>query len=71
MIFLGTYLREINFGDSRSAKFAIMTILYFLKTQIYQITKILSPLKLHKMAFLELLDSPKLISRKIRMTEKS
>ena len=65
-------LREINFGKSRSAKSTILThldalnfvfnqFLHFLKTGIYQINKIQSP----KMAVLELLDCPKLISRKI------
>ena len=71
-------LREINFGDSRSAKYAILTnlealnfdfyeILHFLKAEIDQIHKFQSP----KMAVIELLDSPKLISRKIWMTKKS
>ena len=61
-------LREINFEDSRSAKSAISIyfeglnigsyeILHFLKAEIYQT------------AALELQASPKLISRKIRMTQ--
>ena len=47
-------LREINFGDSRSAKSAILTnsealnfdfyeIVQFLKAEIYQISQIQSP----------------------------
>ena len=48
------YLREINFGDSRSTNSAIVThlealnfgfyrFLHFLKPEIYQINKIQSP----------------------------
>ena len=73
-------LREINFWDSRSAKSVILThlealnfdfnkFLYFLKAENYQIKQVKSP-KMAKTAFLELLDSPKLISRKIWITEK-
>ena len=47
-------VREINFGDCRSAKLAVLTafrgaefgflwILHFLKVEIYQIDKIQSP----------------------------
>ena len=47
-------LREINFGDGRSAKYAILThlealnldsyeILHFLKAEIYQFTKFRAP----------------------------
>ena len=56
MIFLSLdkILREINFGDSRSAKSAILThleavnfdfyeFLHFLKAEFYQINKIQSP----------------------------
>ena len=68
-------LREISFGDCRSAKSAILTqlevlnfafyeILHFLKAEIYRINKIQIP-KIGKMTVFELLDSPKLISRKI------
>ena len=68
-------LCEINVGDARIAKSAILThsealnldlygFLHFLKTEIYQIDKIQSP-KMVKTAVLELLDPPKLISRKI------
>ena len=69
-------LCEINFGDSGSAKSAILThseavksafktFLHFLKAAIHQMNKNLEPLKMAKTADLELLDSPKLISRKI------
>ena len=68
-------LREINFGDSRNAKSAILTylevlnvdfneFLHFLKVEIYQISKTLS-LQITKIAVSDLLHSPKLISRKI------
>ena len=67
--------REINFGHSKSAKSAILPhfealnfdfyeFLQFLKAVIFQINKNQSP-KYGKMAVLELLDSQKLISRKI------
>ena len=67
-------LREIKFGDLRSTKFAILThlqalnfdvmnFLHFLKAEIYQINQLQS-LKDGNTIF-ELLDSPKLISRKI------
>ena len=66
-------LREINFGGSRSAKSAISKhlealkfhfheFLHFLKAAIYQINKIQSPKKWQKSA---VIDSPKMISRKI------
>ena len=69
-------LREIKFEDSRSAKSAIFThlealnfafceILHFLKAEINQITKF----RAAKMAVFELLDSPKLFSRKIWVKE--
>ena len=71
-------LREINFWDSRSTKSAILThleALYFdfnefwhiLKAEICLINKIQTSksLKWQKMALSQLLDSPKLISRKI------
>ena len=68
-------LREIKFGDSRSAKSGIFThlealnfdfrnFLHFLKAVIYQIDKIQSP-KMAKTAVLGLLDFPKLISHKL------
>ena len=68
-------LREINFGDFRSAKFAILTHLqalnfvfvnffHFLTAEIYQINKIQSP-EIAKKVVVEHLDSPKLFSRKI------
>ena len=68
-------LREINFGDSRSAKSAIWTHLealkfafyeffHFLNVEINRINKIQSPTN-DKKADLELLDSPTLILRKI------
>ena len=67
--------REINFEDSRSAKSAILThleslnfyfceFLHFLKAEIQPNPNFRAP-EMAKMAFLELLDSPKLISRKI------
>ena len=68
-------LREINFGDFTRAKSAILThlyvldfasyeILHFLKAEIYQLNNT-KPSKKAKTTVLELLDSPKLISRKI------
>ena len=66
-------LREINFGDSRSAKSAILTHLHVgaLIFDIYefctfksQINKIHIPKKT-KTAVLEILGAPKLISRQI------
>ena len=69
-------LREINFWDSRREKAAVSTYLEalnfnsyeflpFLKTEIYQINKNLEPQKYAKTTVLELLDSPKMILRKI------
>ena len=74
-------LREINFEESRSSKTAILGILealnfdfykflHFLKAEIIKLTKFRAP-KMAKMAFLEFLNSPNLISRKISVTEKS
>ena len=68
-------LREINFGNSRSAKSAFSThlealnfdwygFLHVLKAEIYQIDKIQMPQN-GKMTFSELLHSLKLISRNI------
>ena len=68
-------LREINFWGSRSAKSAISKhlealnldfceFLHFLKAEIDLINKFRAT-KIVNMAVLELLDSPKLISRKI------
>ena len=68
-------LREINFVGSRNAKSSISThlealnfvfyaFLHVSKAEIDQISKIQSP-KNGKNAVLELLNSPKLISRKI------
>ena len=71
-------LRENNFGDFLSAKYAILThleplnfdfheLLHFLKAEIDQnskMAKFRTP-KMAKTAVLEFLDSPKLISRKI------
>ena len=68
-------LREINVWDSRNANSAVLThlealnfdsyeFLHFLKAEIYQIHNIQSP-KIAKTAVLALLDSPKLILRKI------
>ena len=62
-------LREINFGDSRSAKCAILTcsetlnfdfyeILQFTEAEIHLINKVQSP-EIAKTVFLELLDSLK------------
>ena len=58
-------LREINFRKSRSAKSAIFTHSEGLKFGFKGICT------LSKMAVLELLNSPKLISDKICLTEKS
>ena len=69
-------LREINFEDSRSAKYAIFAIfgaVHFVhlvnfslqKVQKFIITKIQSLLTSVKMANFALLESSKLISRKI------
>ena len=74
-------LREINFGDSRSAKSAILTHLedfnvefyefsHFFEAEFYQISKIQCP-KVAQTATLELRGVPKLISRKICMIDKS
>ena len=74
-------LREIKVGESRASKIAILTnwealnftfcdFLHFLNIEVYQINKIQSP-KIIQIAVIELLDSPKLISRKIWVTEKS
>jgi len=52
-------LREIIFGNSRGAKFAILAHSQALKFDFYEAPKTA------KMAFFELLHSPKLISRKI------
>ena len=63
-------LREINFGNSRSAKFAILIQLEslnfctFLKLIFTYIIEFRAP-KIVKMAVLQLLEFPKLISRKI------
>ena len=68
-------LRGINFEDSRSEKSAILRhlealnfdfydILHFFKDTISKLAKFRAP-KMAKTAFLELLDSPKLISRKM------
>ena len=66
-------LREINFGDSRSAKSAILTHLEALDFDLTEFLHFFNlpneqnfvPLKLQKNAISELLHSPKLISRKI------
>ena len=68
-------LREINFGDSTSAKSPILAhlealkldfyeFLHFLKAEMYQLIRFRAS-KMAKIAVLELLDSPKLISHKI------
>ena len=73
-------LREINFGNSTSAKSAFLAhlvalnydlneFLHFLKAEIYQIKCRAS--KMAKTAVLELLDFPNLISRKIYVLKKS
>ena len=69
-------LREINFVSSGCAKSAILThsvalnfdiyeFLHFLKAEMYQVAIKLTKFRALKMAGLEILDSPKLISRKI------
>ena len=69
-------LREINFGDSTSTKYAILThlevqnfafydIVHLLKAEIYQINIIQGLKKGKNGSFGTLIDSPKLISRKI------
>ena len=70
-------LCEINFGDSRSAKSAILThlealnfdfygFLHFLKAEIHTFNKLRRPnIEFQKQAGLGLLDSAKLTSRKI------
>ena len=74
-------LRKINFGLSRSAKSTILThlealnfdfyeFLHFLKDEIYQTTKFTAP-EIAKTAGFTLLESPKLISRKISVIENS
>ena len=83
MIFLSLriYMKSIFGIRYTSAKSAIFTnlealdfdfyeFLHFLNYEIYQIIELQSP-KNGKMAVLELRDSPKLISCKIWMTEKS
>ena len=66
---------NINFEESRSAKSAILThlealnfdfceFLNFLEANVYPNQKFISP-KIEKMAFSELSQPPKLISRKI------
>ena len=54
-------LREINFGGSRNTKSAILTHLEALNFHFYEFL----PLKSQKKTILDLLDSPKLISRNI------
>ena len=58
--------KSIIFAHLEALKFEFDEFLHFLKTENYQNHHIQSP----KMAVLEVLDSQKLISRKIRMTEK-
>ena len=69
-------LREINFGDSKSAKYAILSQLealnfdfydfvHFLKVENYQINK-MRAFEIAKMAVFLLPQSLKLISRKIQ-----
>ena len=68
-------LREINFEDSRSAKYAFLTILETLNFDFWLILAFKSARihkksqfrasKCFKMAVFALLESPKLISRKI------
>ena len=67
MIFLTQILREINFCDSRVAKSAILTLLKVPNFDFYEFLHVLKAevSKRAKTAFLELPDSPKLISRKI------
>ena len=68
-------LREIIFWDSSNSKSAILThsealnsdfyeFVQFLEAEIYQVNKNRSP-KIAKKAILRLLDSTKLVSRKI------
>ena len=68
-------LREFNFGDSRSAKSVILThleamkldfceLLHFLEAENYKLIIFRAP-KIAKTAVFELLQPPKLISRKI------
>ena len=57
-------LREINFGESRGSEFQCLCIFALFETEINQIVKIQAP-KIEKTEVLELLDPPKLISRKI------
>ena len=68
-------LREINFGDSRSAKSIILMhfeapncafyeFLHILKAKITKWATFRAP-KMAKIAFLELLQSPELVSRRI------
>ena len=74
-------LREINFRDFRSTKSVILThlealnfvfyeLLHFFQAEINQINKI-QKAKVAKTVVLELRDSTKLTSRKIRLTENS
>ena len=75
------FLREINLGNSISAKYAFLTHLQALNFEFYdfwtfwkvQFTKLTKfwDHTLAKTAVLGLLDSPKQISRKVWMTEKS
>ena len=69
-------LREINFRESKSSKTAIFALLESLNFDFYEfwhfwrfkLTKFRAP-KVAKISVLELLDSPKLISRKFLVTE--
>ena len=74
-------LREINLGDSKKAKSSILShlealnlefnaLLHLLKLKFTKLSNF-RVTKMAKMAVLELLDYATLISRKIRMTEKS
>jgi len=71
-------LREIKFWNSRSLEFAIWAhlatefwlFMTFWRLKFTKSTKLRAP-KMAKMAVLELLKSPKLISRKIWVAEKS
>ena len=60
-------LREINFVDSRSAKSAILTHLEALNFDIYQFLHLFKAViyQLAKMAVFALVETTKLISRKI------
>ena len=68
-------LREINFADSRGAKYAILARLQALNFDLYEFLHLLNPdfyqmdkihrLKRAKTAVFALLESAKLISRKI------